>query len=178
MRIGLHQLQQDFDPKMILWQSWTSTMRRTWWSPTPPLCLMLTNGRRYRHRNHHCDHKSHVFTGNPRTEGHWPPDNGFLHGRLVRWQWRIKDGGDDEWQWRPCLEYLIRFACSPKKWTFLKVQLSTYRTIQVHIRPQTENVKAPLNIIDLLAILPYFLAFLLEGFKVCLNSYLRDSSLR
>ena len=38
-------------------------------------------------------------------------------------------------------------------------------------------VKAPLNIIDLLAILPYFLAFLLEGFKVCLNSYLRDSSL-
>ena len=38
------------------------------------------------------------------------------------------------------------------------------------------NVKAPLNIIDLLAILPYFLAFLLEGFKVCLHSYPNSST--
>jgi len=42
------------------------------------------------------------------------------------------------------LEYLIRLACSPHKWKFLK---------------------SGLNIVDLMAILPYFLSFLLEGFK-------------
>ena len=39
-----------------------------------------------------------------------------------------------------------------------------------------KNFQAPLNIIDLLAILPYFLGFLLEGFKVTIgqtNKYLK-----
>ena len=41
-------------------------------------------------------------------------------------------------------EYLVRFTCAPQKLVFLK---------------------APLNVIDLLAILPYFCGFLLEGVK-------------
>ena len=43
------------------------------------------------------------------------------------------------------LEYIVRFSCAPLKWKF---------------------IKSPLNIVDILAIIPYFLNFILEGFKV------------
>ena len=43
------------------------------------------------------------------------------------------------------LEYFVRLACSPVKWEFFK---------------------APLNLVDLLAILPYFVSFIMEEMKV------------
>jgi hypothetical protein len=44
------------------------------------------------------------------------------------------------------VEYFVRLACSPLKWEFFK---------------------APLNLVDLLAILPYFVSFIMEEMKVC-----------
>ena len=43
----------------------------------------------------------------------------------------------------------MRFICAPQKWTFFK---------------------APLNLVDLLAILPYFVSFVMEEMKVSFKS--------
>ena len=43
------------------------------------------------------------------------------------------------------LEYAVRFVCSPHKIKF---------------------VTAPLNVVDLLAILPYFICFIVDGLEV------------
>ena len=45
------------------------------------------------------------------------------------------------------LEYALRLICSPRKLKF---------------------VSAPLNIVDLLAILPYFICFVVDGLEVVL----------
>ena len=46
------------------------------------------------------------------------------------------------------LEYGVRFVCSPHKIKF---------------------VTAPLNVVDLLAILPYFICFIVDGLEVTRN---------
>ena len=52
-------------------------------------------------------------------------------------------------------EYVTRLICSPNKLTF---------------------VKAPLNVIDLLAILPYFLSFAVEELKVLFLKFKKGST--
>jgi len=51
---------------------------------------------------------------------------------------------DELTMWFFTLEYLMRLACAPQKWLFFK---------------------APLNLVDLLAILPYFVSFVMEELK-------------
>jgi len=46
--------------------------------------------------------------------------------------------------WFFTIEYIVRFTCAPRKWRFFK---------------------APLNVVDLLAILPYFVSFVMEELK-------------
>ena len=52
---------------------------------------------------------------------------------------------DDFWLIGIVLEYAVRFVCSPHKIKF---------------------VTAPLNVVDLLAILPYFICFIVDGLEV------------
>ena len=49
------------------------------------------------------------------------------------------------------LEYAVRFVCSPHKIKF---------------------VSAPLNVVDLLAILPYFICFIVDGLEVDIFHFL------
>ena len=51
---------------------------------------------------------------------------------------------------RIVLEYGVRFVCSPHKIKF---------------------VTAPLNVVDLLAILPYFICFIVDGLEVTIYSF-------
>ena len=48
------------------------------------------------------------------------------------------------------LEYAVRFVCSPHKIKF---------------------VTAPLNVVDLLAILPYFICFIVDGLEVYMDTF-------
>ena len=51
---------------------------------------------------------------------------------------------------RIVLEYAVRLVCSPNKIKF---------------------VTAPLNVVDLLAILPYFICFIVDGLEVDIHLY-------
>jgi hypothetical protein len=75
-------------------------------------------------------------------------DNETESGEVVQERWETGIQAlrfvDTITMWFFTLEYIVRFTCAPRKWRFFK---------------------APLNVVDLLAILPYFVSFVMEELK-------------
>ena len=66
-------------------------------------------------------------------------------------------------------EYLVRLACAPRKWDFIKAKPrnidATFIRSWYSGNIDIGSHQAPLNVIDILAILPYYFGFILEGMK-------------
>ena len=70
-------------------------------------------------------------------------------------------------------EYLVRLACAPRKWIFFKAPLNLVRKKQTAIESHCQQKQhyhhchhLDVSKVDLLAILPYFVSFVMEELKV------------
>ena len=70
-------------------------------------------------------------------------------------------------------EYLVRLACAPRKWIFFKAPLNLVGKKQTAIESHCQQKQHyhhchhhDVSKVDLLAILPYFVSFVMEELKV------------